>query len=70
MAHELSTIDEVIDALGGTAKAGAIARVRPSTISMWKARKRIPATTFLVFQGELRRLGLRADPSLWGMQTN
>lgn len=68
MLTELTTVDDVIDALGGT---GATARLlgcksmRP--VSNWRSRGRLPADKFLLMQQALRDRGKTAPPSLWGI---
>ena len=71
---ELATASEVIDALGGTAAAAALAArvyqsVKPSlsAVSNWRKAGRLPAATFLVFTTELAGRGYRASPTLWSI---
>lgn len=65
---ELRNANEVIDALGGT---GATARLTnrkyDQAVSNWRKSGRLPADTFVVISNELKKMGLRADPSIWGM---
>lgn len=63
----LETVGEIIDALGGNAKAGALVGVGASAVSNWRSRGRIPAELFLAFSTALESLGKRANPALFGM---
>lgn len=66
----LTTIDQIIDALGGTAKAAAAAHVGASAVSNWKARGTIPADRYFLINGALKAAGHpEADPTVFGMAT-
>lgn len=67
MARKLSTVDEIIDALGGTAATARLTQRKLQSVSNWRAEKRLPANTFLRMDSELKRLGFQASPSSWGM---
>ena len=63
----LTSVDAVIDTLGGT---GAVARklgLGPSAVSNWRAKQRINPELYLALQAELAAVGKTAPPSLWGM---
>jgi hypothetical protein len=65
---ELKTSSEVIDAVGGTTAAQKLTRKKtPQVITNWRRNGRLPPDTYLQFQTELARLGLRASPALWGI---
>lgn len=64
----LETVDEVIDAVGGTADAAKIAGVKPPGVSNWRARGRIPADKSMIFAEALRPLGKSASPSVFGIE--
>lgn len=66
MSNTLSTIEAVIDAVGGTSAAASIAGVAPGAVSNWKARGRIPAEFFFVFASRLEREGQSVDRDLFG----
>ena len=68
MTRTLQTVDDVIDALGGTVKTSALAGVSPSQVSGWRSAKRIGAKTFLVLKKELAARGFDAPPTLWGIE--
>ena len=67
MTRQLTTVDEVIDALDGTSETAKLVGRNSQAVSNWRARKQIPAETFVVLSAELRRRGLTAEASLWGM---
>ena len=42
----VSHVDRVVDILGGLTKVGEICGLKPSTVSGWKARNKIPQEYF------------------------
>jgi hypothetical protein len=68
MTRALQTVDEVIDALGGTVETSRKAGVSPSQVSGWRVTKRLGAKTFLVLSQELDAQGYTAPPELWGIE--
>jgi hypothetical protein len=64
----LKSVDAVIDALGGTAAAAALAGRTGPAASNWRATGRIPAEFFLIFAAALARVGKAADPSVYGIK--
>lgn len=64
----LTSVDALIDALGGTSKVADMAGVGLSAVSNWKARGRIPSEKFMIFDAALGSLNTRADPSLFGFE--
>lgn len=65
---ELTTVEQVIEALGGTAATARLLGAKMTAVSNWKhVYKRFPPRTFVLINGELKRLGKRAPASLWGM---
>ena len=64
----LTSVESVIDALGGSAAAQRLAGVGGPAVSNWKARGRLPAELFLVFSEELGKSDTTADPSLFGLK--
>lgn len=52
------TVDEIIDALGGTNKVAEARGLTPSTVSSWKARRSIPAERWLDLAQLARDLGV------------
>jgi hypothetical protein len=64
---ELSTVDSVIEALGGN---GAVARLTGRThqaVSNWRRRGHFPSETFCVLRDELNRRDVPTALSLWRM---
>lgn len=64
----LTSIDAVVDALGGTAAVASLAGVGVSAVSNWKTRGKIPADKFLIFDGALEKLNTRADRALFAFE--
>jgi hypothetical protein len=62
----LTSVEQVIEALGGTFKAAEAAKVGPSAVSNWKTRGRIPSDRFFVITDALRREGKAVSPGLFG----
>lgn len=63
----LKTSDEVIDALGGTARVAELTHRLPQSVSNWRKAGRLPSDTFLIISGALKSKGMAAPPSLWGI---
>lgn len=63
----LDTVNAVIEAVGGDAEAAKLAGVGASAVSNWKARGRIASGKAMIFADALGKRGLRADPSVFGM---
>ena len=65
----LSTVDDVIDALGGTYETARLLDLKyPQPVSQWRKRARLPADKFLIMQSELEKRGKTAPPELWGIK--
>lgn len=64
----LNSVEAIIDALGGTAAAAALAGVGMSAVSNWKDRGRIPAENFLTFSAALAKESKQADPVVFGFK--
>jgi DNA-binding transcriptional regulator YdaS (Cro superfamily) len=64
----LETVDEVIDALGGTSATAKILGFKPTRVSNWRAAGRFPADTFVALTEALERVGKKATRSLWNMR--
>lgn len=69
MSGNLTTIDAIIDAIGGNGPVGELTGAKASTVSMWKKSQSFPANTFLVITAALNAKGLSAPASLWGMKS-
>lgn len=68
ISRTLKTVDEVIDAVGGTSAAARLTERKPNHVSNWRAEKRIAAETFLMFKAQLTKQKLKAPSSLWGIR--
>lgn len=66
MLEKVDTIEALIEAVGGNATAASLAHVAPNAVSNWKARGRIPAELFFVFERPLEAAGKKAERSLFG----
>lgn len=66
MLEIVETVEQVVTALGGPAKAATAANVGPSAVSNWMARGRIPSSRFFVVTEALKRKGKKASPSVFG----
>jgi hypothetical protein len=66
--RSLHTVDEVIDALGGTAVTARLTGRSLQAVSNWRFAKRLPADLFLLLSRALSEKGATAPPSLWGME--
>ena len=67
--NEIRTVEGVIDALGGVRQAANNLGQNPSTVSMWKNRKRIPPEHFLTVYGALEQIGQTVTPEVFGMNS-
>lgn len=65
----LETVDQVLDALGGSTAAAALAgrNAKVAHASNWRAAGRMPPRTLLIFRARLAELGLTAPAALWGV---
>jgi hypothetical protein len=65
----LTTVDSIIEALGGPAATAAIVGVRPSAISNWKTRGGIPSDKFMLLERALTDRGKgKPSPDLFGFE--
>lgn len=68
MKHALlTTADDVIEALGGVTEVAALTGVSVQSACNWRAFRRFPARTYLLFKHALETRELTAPPELWGM---
>lgn len=63
----LSTVNEVINALGDNAGAAEITKRGITAVCNWRAANRLPARSYLVITEALKDRGFSAPPSLWEM---
>jgi DNA-binding transcriptional regulator YdaS (Cro superfamily) len=65
----LTTVDSIIEALGGSTAAAAIVGVGPSAISNWKTRGGIPSDKFMLVERALADRGKdKPSPNLFGFE--
>jgi hypothetical protein len=69
MKRTLTTVDEVVDALGGNYSVAILTGYGKTAVSNWRTRQRIPAENFLLICTTLERIGRRADPAVFGMRS-
>lgn len=62
----LSTVDSVIEAVGGVTAAASLAGVGLPAVSNWKARGKIAQGKFVLFRDALAAKGLEAAPAVFG----
>lgn len=65
----LTSVDEIIEALGGTSAVAGLAGVGQSAVSNWRSRGRIPPEKFMIFTEALGKAGKEAQPSVFGFET-
>jgi hypothetical protein len=66
----LTTVDSVIEALGGPTATATVVGVRPSAISNWKTRGSIPSDKFMLLERALADRGKgKPSPDLFGFET-
>lgn len=65
--RSLSTVNEVIIALGDNAGAAEITRRGVTAVCNWRAANRLPARSYLVITEALKQRGYCAPASLWEM---
>lgn len=65
--NKLVTVDDVVEAIGGTTAAAKLCRKSVQSISNARGANRLPSATFLLFQQALAVRGLEAPPDLWGI---
>jgi len=65
----LTTVDEVIEALGGNTAAAELLEVGYNSIINWRMSDRFPASTYVQIQGELGKRQKVASAYLWRMRT-
>ena len=64
--RELTTVDEVLDELGGTGRVARLTGQKyDQTVSNWRRRGRMPPELFDLMVGELEKLGCCAPAALW-----
>lgn len=64
----LKSVQEVVDALGGPSAVGARWGIGQSAVSNWILRGYLPPGWHLRIYLTLKRMGLRAHPSVYGLE--
>ena len=64
----LTSVDAVIDALGGPTKTAAMAGVGASAVVNWRTRREIPSDRFLLISEALRGIGEEVSPAVFGFK--
>jgi hypothetical protein len=64
----LTSVESVIEALGGPTKTAALAAVGASAVVNWRVRGEIPPDNFMLITDALRALGMEAAPSVFGFK--
>ncbi len=64
----LKTVDDIIEALGGTGAVADLVELGPSAVSMWRTKGQIPAPLYLVIRDALASRRKRAPLSLFGFK--
>lgn len=68
MVRKLTSVEEVVSALGGSKATGELARrASPSAGWNWIDRNGFPPDTYVVIQAALKEIGATAPDALWGM---
>lgn len=65
MQSNLSTANDVIEALGGTKPTCLLLGVTGGAVSIWRVRNSFPPHTFPIISRELMKRGTAADLALW-----
>jgi len=68
MQHQLQTVDEVVDALGGIKATATLVGAKYTAAHNRRTHKRSPAKFYLVLLDGFASRGLDAPASLWGMR--
>lgn len=64
----LTTVDDVIEALGGTAAAAGLTGVTPPAVSNWRERGKIATDKFPLIREALAAKGKEASLSVFGFK--
>jgi len=64
----LTSVESVIEALGGPTKMAAVAGVGASAVVNWRVRGEIPPENFILITDALRAMGAEADPTVFGFK--
>lgn len=65
MVTHLSSVSDVIAALGGNPEIAKLCEVGVTAVSNWRTSNQFPAHTFPIIHRELAARGFSADVGLW-----
>ena len=65
MLKQITTVPQVIEALGGPTATGRIVGKSPQSANNWRLANRFPAKTYPALNQALAELGYTAPSSLW-----
>jgi hypothetical protein len=68
MTEPISTIDDLIAAMGGIDAMAAAFDERAGTVQIWKHRKRLPARKHEIHKKVLDELKIVASPEIWSFE--
>lgn len=66
----ITSVEQMIDALGGTSAAADLVGIDKRVVSNWKARGRVPAGYFFALTDALGAEGKEVDPAIFGMKAS
>lgn len=66
--HRISSVDAVVEALGGNTAVGRAFHTSSQAVSNWRAKNKLPSNTYVAMVHQLGRLRLRAPVELWSMR--
>ena len=67
-SHELTSVDAVVEALGGHKAVAVKTKNVVSAIYNWINAGKFPPNTYILIKGELKHIGRTAPDALWGMR--
>lgn len=62
---QVKTVDDIVDALGGTVAVARELNISPSVVSMWRTRGAVPPQRHDTVGGLLKRRRIKFDPALF-----
>lgn len=66
----LDSVDDVVEALGGSAKVAELCGVGPSAVSNWRKRGRISPGSFMIIRDALASKEMEAASSVFGFKAS
>lgn len=68
MAYDITSIDQLIDVLGGPSAIGEWLGITQEAVSNWKARRSIPPGWHFKLAKAARARGCSIDPQVFGLE--